>query len=72
MTYDVDELFELITTMMNEMKVCKTRLKEIELRPDPLSAVEHIDLMIQSEEMDKQPGFLNRVQMLKHLKKWHS
>lgn len=39
------------------------------MRPDPLTAVEHIDLMIQSEEIDKQPGFLKRVQMLKEIKK---
>lgn len=69
LTYDVDELFDLITAMMGEMNDCKTRLNEIALRPDPLTAVEHIDLMIQSEEMDKQPGFLNRVQMLKEIKK---
>lgn len=69
LTYDVDELFELIMTMMNEMNDCKTRLKEIALRPDPLTAVEHIDLMIQSEEMDEQPGFLNRVKMLKEIKR---
>lgn len=39
------------------------------MRPDPLTTVEHIDLMIQSEEIDKQPGFLKRVQMLKEIKK---
>lgn len=69
LTYDVDELFDIITAMMNEMNDCKTRIKEIALRPDPLTAVEHIDLMIQSEEIDKQPGFLKRVQMLKEIKK---
>lgn len=69
LTYDVDELFDLIMAMMNEMNDCKTRLKEIALRPDPLTAVEHIDLMIQSEEVEKQPGFLNRVKMLKEIKR---
>lgn len=69
LTYDVDELFDFTSAMMNEMNDCKTRLNEIALRPDPLTAVEHIDLMIQSEEMEKQPGFLNRVQMLKEMKK---
>lgn len=69
LAYDVDELFDLISRMMNEMNACKTRLKEIALRPDPLTAVEHIDLMIQSEETEKQPGFLKRVQMLKEIRK---
>lgn len=54
---------------MIDMNNCKTRLKEIALRPDPLSTVEHIDLMIQTEEMDKQPGYFDRVKMLKKMKK---
>lgn len=69
LAYDVDELVHLITRMMNDMNACKTRLKEIALRPDPLSAVEHIDQMIQSEETEKQPGFLQRVHMLREMRK---
>lgn len=69
MTYCVDDLFEEINSMMNEMNRCKTRLKEIALRPDPLSSVEHIDFMIQSEHEEKQPGHLNRVKMLKELRR---
>ncbi|XP_062611155.1 uncharacterized protein LOC134273000 [Saccostrea cucullata] len=69
LTYDVDDLFEQVSSMMNEMNRCKTRLKEIALRPDPLSAVEHIDLMIQSEESEKQPGFPKRVKMLMEMKR---
>lgn len=67
--YDVENLFENINAMINKMNECKTRLKEIALRPDPLTAVEHIDLLIQSEEIEKQPGFLKRVQMLKEIKR---
>lgn len=69
LTYDVENLFEDIMSMMNQMNQCKTRLKEIALRPDPLSAIEHIDLMIQSEETEKQPGYFNRVRMLKEIKR---
>lgn len=68
LTNRVENLFENITAMMNQMNQCKTRLKEIALRPDPLSAIEHIDLMIQSEEIEKQPGFFNRIKMLKDIK----
>lgn len=39
------------------------------LRPDPLSAIEHIDLMIQSEETEKQSGYLNRIKMLQEIKR---
>lgn len=69
LTYDVEDLFDDIMSMMNEMNRCKTRLKEIALTPDPLSAIEHINLMILSEETDKQPGYFNRVKMLKEIKR---
>lgn len=69
LTFHVDDMFEEINSMINEMSRCITRLKEIELRPDPLSAVEHIDLMIQSEQEEKQPGHLNRVKMLMEFRK---
>lgn len=69
LNYDVEDLFEDMMLMMNEMNQCKTRLKEIALRPDPLSAIEHIDLIIQSEETEKQPGYFNRVKMLKEIKR---
>lgn len=69
LAYDVDDLIDHIARMMNDMNACKTRLKEIALRPGPLTAVEHIDLMIQSEELEKQTGFLDRVRMLKEMRK---
>ncbi|XP_078317759.1 uncharacterized protein LOC144620557 [Crassostrea virginica] len=69
LTYDVDDLFEAIRDLVNKMNDCKTRLKEIALRPDPLSVVEHIELMIQSEEVEKQPGYLNRIRMLDEMKR---
>lgn len=66
---DVDEMILKLFKMINEMNSCKTRLKEIALKPDPLSAVEHIDLMIQSEKSEKRPDFANRIQMLEEMKK---
>ena len=66
---DVDDLLEHVSEMINEMNRCKTRLKEIALRPDHLSTVEHIDLMIVSEEKEKQPGYFNRIKMLEELKR---
>ncbi|XP_048768023.1 uncharacterized protein LOC125674784 isoform X2 [Ostrea edulis] len=69
LTTDVDELMDNIMDMMNEMNRCKTRLKEIALRPDPLSTVEHIDLMIQAEESERQPGYDRRIKMLQEMKR---
>lgn len=44
--YCVDDMFEEINLMMNEMNCCKIRLKEIVLRLDFLLVVKYIDLMI--------------------------
>lgn len=66
---EVEDLFDGIKTMVNEMNRCKIRLQEIAMRPDPLSAVDYIELMIKSEEMEKQPGYLKRIEMLQNIKK---
>lgn len=66
---DMDNLFKDISDMMNEMNHRKTRLKEIVLRPDPLSTVERIDLMICSEKSENHPGFLKRIKMLEEMKR---
>ncbi|XP_076084709.1 uncharacterized protein LOC143055449 isoform X3 [Mytilus galloprovincialis] len=45
------------------------RLKEIALRPDPLSTVQYIELMIKSEMREKKSGFNQRVETLEQCKK---
>lgn len=50
--YDEECLFENGKHMMAEMNRCKSKLKEIALRPDPLSVEEHIELMIVAEETE--------------------
>lgn len=52
-------------------KITKTinRLKQIALNKDILSSEEHIELLIQSEKMDKKEGFIQRVEALELLKK---
>ncbi|KAL3855328.1 hypothetical protein ACJMK2_014544 [Sinanodonta woodiana] len=44
------------------------RLKEIALKEDPLSHVQYIELLIQNEEREKKPRFLERVKMLEAIK----
>lgn len=65
---DVNELSENISHIMNNMNHCKKRLKEIELISHPSSDVEHIDLLILTEEREKQPGYNNRIKLLKDMK----
>ena len=65
----------MISTMENELKQlqltvlynirqarsCLKRLDEIALKPNPLTEVEYIDLLIKSEEQKKEPGWKNRM-----------
>lgn len=55
-------------------KICKAqqilkRLDEIALRPNPLSEVEYIDLLIQSEEDQAKSGYKKRIQCLQKVRK---
>lgn len=61
LSYEIESLFNCVNERMTRMNRCKTRLKEIALRPDPMSTVEHLDLMIQAEEHEKQPGYIKRI-----------
>ena len=45
------------------------RLKQIALNKDILSSEEHIELLIQSEKLEKKEGFLHRIEALELLKK---
>lgn len=69
MVCDIDEVYVNIISLMDEMKRCKSRLNEMALRSDFLPTVEHIDMMIRSEEMKKQPTYFNRLKMLQEFKK---
>lgn len=66
--HDVDVLFKNVELWMVKLDRCKNRLAEIALRPDSLSTVEHIELMIQAEEMEGQPGYEQRIAMLNEFK----
>ena len=65
---DVDKYSDNVNAMLEEIVRCKNRLKEIALRPDPLTMVENIELMIAAEESEKHPGFDKRIKMLHHFK----
>ena len=46
---------------IRQARECLQRLDEITLKPNPLTEVEYIDLLIKSEEQQKKPGWKNRV-----------
>lgn len=62
--FDVRMIFLGVMVRMMKMKLCKSRLKKIALKPDHLSTVEHLHLMIQVEQHEKQPGYARRIEML--------
>uniref|UniRef100_A0A1B8Y0R3 Fibronectin type-III domain-containing protein n=1 Tax=Xenopus tropicalis TaxID=8364 RepID=A0A1B8Y0R3_XENTR len=63
------EVREAIRELIDYSSKSLKRLREIALKPNPLTTPEYIDLMIQSEEQEAQPGFLNRIKSLGEVRK---
>ena len=55
-------------TIRQAQKILK-RLDEIALKPNPLTEVQYIELLIQSEQREVKPGWENRVKYLEEAKK---
>ncbi|XP_058867363.1 uncharacterized protein LOC117400979 [Acipenser ruthenus] len=60
---------EIVYGLIGESHRCLGRLKEIALRPNPLSTPNYIDLMIESEKQEAKPGFQNRIHVLMEVRK---
>lgn len=69
MTEEIEELSDFIEDMMEQVNDCNNTLKSIALRPNPLTMVEHIDLMIEAEKMEKKDGFQERIKVLQNYHK---
>lgn len=66
---ELNDLEDDIMELMEKINVCNNILRQIALRPDPLSVLEHIDLLIESERLEKRPGFHARISSLKQCRK---
>ncbi|XP_067462958.1 uncharacterized protein [Thunnus thynnus] len=53
-----------VVTLMERSAKCLNRLKEIALKPNPLSTPEYIDMLIEGEKSEAKPGWNQRVQSL--------
>ncbi|CAB1421568.1 unnamed protein product [Pleuronectes platessa] len=53
-----------VVKLMGESTKCLNRLKEIALRPNPLSTPEYIDMLIEGEKAEAKSGWKTRVQYL--------
>ncbi|WAQ94894.1 hypothetical protein MAR_007365 [Mya arenaria] len=69
MGQELEKMIDVIEDMMIVIRDCNARLAEIALRPNPLTMVDHIDLMIENEKMHKKQGWLNRVKTLQAFRK---
>ena len=62
------QMDELVMSMIGQVQNSLARLDEIALKPNPLSELEYIDLMIKSEERRHDEGWNERVQYLQAAK----
>ena len=66
---DLKKMRQVVLQMVHQTKQCLRRLGEIALKPNPLSEVQYIDTLIQSEEEQGKTGFIERVKALKELRR---
>ncbi|KAH3777349.1 uncharacterized protein LOC127845834 [Dreissena polymorpha] len=69
MDEELQEMLDTVDAMMDIVNTCNNRLKEIALRPNPLSMTEHIDLLIENEKMVKKKGWNKRITSLQMFRK---
>ncbi|XP_053374219.1 uncharacterized protein LOC123543430 [Mercenaria mercenaria] len=62
---DMKNMMLAVQERMAVVKRCNERLKEMALRPNPLSMVEYIDIMIEAEEFEPSNGYRERITELK-------
>ena len=65
---DLEKKGEEVYENIKQARACVQRLEEIALKPNPLSEVEYIELLIESEKQQKRPGFLARITTLMKVK----
>ncbi|XP_039905258.1 cytolytic toxin-alpha-like [Simochromis diagramma] len=57
-----------VVKLMERSAKCLNRLKEIALKPNPLSTLEYIDMLIEEEKSEGKPGWKRRVESLMSMK----
>ncbi|MEQ2213628.1 hypothetical protein XENOCAPTIV_018069, partial [Xenoophorus captivus] len=57
-----------VNKLMEKSAKCLNRLKEIALKPNPLSTPEYIEMLIEGEKQEAKPGWKKRVESLMKMK----
>ena len=69
---EFNNIFIKVFEIQEQLKKCIERLNQIALKPNIFkSSEEYIDILINSEELEKKEGYKNRIVALKKLKKEH-
>ena len=64
----LEEAHAKLHWMIEEAQQCLMRLDEIALKPNPLTQVQYIQLLINSEKQEAKEGWMDRVKYLKTTK----
>ena len=57
-----------VTNLITKAQERVKRLDEITLKPNPLSEVEYIDLLIEAKKAERNPGWFERMQQYSELR----
>ncbi|CAL8238499.1 unnamed protein product, partial [Lota lota] len=68
MRQEYDRLQEDVVSLMERSTQCLNTLKEIALKPNPLSTPEYIDLLIEGEKSEAKPGYQERIKKLQEIR----
>lgn len=68
MEKELNDMNVAVLHMIAQVKCSIQRLREIALKPNPLTEVGYIDLLIESEKQEAKHGWLQRVQVLNELR----
>lgn len=66
---EVHGIFTNVQYNIQKINRCLQRLDEIALKPNPLSDVEYIDLLIESEKQEGKPGYKHRIKHLQDVRR---
>ena len=65
----LQEVHVQVYTTIERAQQCLRRLDEIALKPNPLTQVEYLELLIESEKREAKPGWNQRIQYLEEAKR---
>jgi septal ring factor EnvC (AmiA/AmiB activator) len=65
---EIERLKSDIFKTMEEITDCSNVLKKIALRGNPLTVMDHVQIIIENEKRDEKPGYEERIKSLQELK----